>query len=87
MVVALLERTARAVENVSGEPRAIVSISEFAASFIVYEVFFWIDTNQSTRDLTEASNDVKIACWRALKDAGMTFSTDVATAVEVTTIP
>jgi len=82
-VVELLESATRAVRHVLPEPRAYVSISEFAASFIVYEVFFWMDTNISTRDIVSLSNDVKIACWRALKNAGMTFSTDVTTALEI----
>ncbi len=82
-VVALLEQTVRAVDNVADEPRAFVTIDEFAASFVVYKVYFWLDITQSSRDLTEVSNDVKIACWRALKDAGMTFSTDVSTAIEL----
>jgi small-conductance mechanosensitive channel len=86
-VIKLLETTIRAVPQVLKQPQPYVSISEFAANFIVYEVLFWMDTHISTRDIVALSNDVKIACWRALSEAGMTFSTDVTTNLEIKSMP
>lgn len=84
-VLALLERTARAVPDVIDDPQAVVTIKEFADNFIVYEVFIWIDLARSARDLVAVTNDAKIRCWRALRDAGMTFSTDVTSSIELQT--
>lgn len=86
-VVSLLQGTIRDVEDVLPEPRAFVSIKEFADNWVVYEVFFWVDINTSRRDLVGVSNDVMVQCWRALRDAGMTFSTDVASALEIKSAP
>ncbi|MDT8320315.1 MAG: mechanosensitive ion channel family protein [Xanthomonadales bacterium] len=86
-VVELLERTTRGVPDVLADPRAFVSIKGFTASFIEYEVFFWMDTTRSRRDLVAVTNDAKVRCWRALRDAGMTFSTDVTTALDIQSIP
>lgn len=86
-VIELLQRTASAVANVLEQPAPVVSVREFADSHVVYELFFWMDTRKSKRDLVSLSNDVKVACWRALKDAGMTFSTDVTTALDIQSVP
>jgi small-conductance mechanosensitive channel len=86
-VIALLQQTIRGVEDVLPEPRAFVSIKQFADSWIVYEVFFWVDINTSRRGLVDLTNDVMIQCWRVLRDAGMTFSTDVTSAIEIKTAP
>ena len=86
-VVALLEKTIRQVQDVLPEPQAFVSIKEFADSWIVYELFFWVDINISRRGLVGISNDVMTQCWRVLRDAGMTFSTDVTSALEIKTAP
>ena len=82
-VLALLKRTVRAVPGVVFDPKAVVVIKDFAASVIVYEVFLFVDLFAGESDLLAVSNDAKIRCWRALKEAGMTFSTDVATAIEL----
>jgi len=82
-VLALLERTLRATPDIIADPQAYVDIKAFADSVIVYEAFFWIDVNHAARGLVEVTNDAKIRCWRALKEAGMTFSTDVTTAIEL----
>ena len=86
-VVSLLQNTIRKVEDVLPEPRAFVSIKQFADSWIVYEVFFWVDVNASRRNLVGVTNDVMIQCWRVLRDAGMTFSTDVTSALEIMSAP
>lgn len=86
-VISLLQSAVRAVPQVLNEPKANVSIDEFAASYVVYEVFFWMNTHISTRDIVALSNDVKIACWRALREAQMTFSTDVTTALDIRSMP
>jgi len=86
-VISLLQNTIRKVEDVLPEPRAFISIKQFADSWIVYEVFFWVDVNTANRGLVDITNDVMIQCWRVLRDAGMTFSTDVTTALEIMSIP
>lgn len=86
-VVTLLQDTIRQVEDVLPEPLAFVSIKEFADSWIVYEVFFWVDINVSRRGLVGITNDVMTQCWRVLRDTGMTFSTDVTSALEIKTAP
>jgi small-conductance mechanosensitive channel len=86
-VVSLLQNMVRQVEDVLPEPQAIVSIKEFADSWIVYEVFFWVDVTKSARGLVDVTNDVKIQCWRVLGDAGMTYSTDVTSALEIKSVP
>ena len=86
-VVSLLQDTIRKVGDVLPEPRAFVSIKEFADGWIVYQVFFWVDITTSRRDLVSVTNDVMIQCWRVLRDAGMTFSTDVTSALEIKSAP
>lgn len=82
-VIDLLQETASGVPNVLRQPGSVVSIREFADSHVLYELWFWMDTRSSSRDIVALSNDVKVACWRALKEAGMTFSTDVTTALDI----
>lgn len=86
-VVSLLQNMVRQVEDVLPEPQALVSIKEFADSWIVYEVFFWVDVTTSRRGLVDVTNDVMIQCWRVLGDAGMTYSTDVTSALEIKSVP
>lgn len=86
-VVALLQDTIRQVLDVLPEPSAFVSIKEFADGWIVYELFFWVDITTSRRDLVTVTNDVMIQCWRVLRDAGMTFSTDVTSTLEIKSAP
>lgn len=86
-IVTLLEEAANSVSNVLKEPKAFVSIETFADSHVVYGVYFWMDTTRSKRGIVALSNDVKTACWKALADAGMTFSTDVTTALDIKSVP
>ncbi len=86
-VVALLESTVRRIPDVLADPQAFVSINSFADSYIEYQLFFYLDTNSSKRDIVTLKNDVMINCWRALNEAGMTFSTDVTTALDVNSVP
>jgi small-conductance mechanosensitive channel len=86
-VVTLLKSTVRRVPDVLPDPRAFVSIEAFADSYIEYQVFFYLDTHTSKRDIVTLKNDVMISCWRALNEAGMTFSTDVTTALDVQSAP
>jgi len=86
-VLGLLESAVRGVPNVLPKPQAFASIEQFADNFVVYGVYFWMDTNASSRDIVQLSNDVKAACWRALRDAGMTFSTDVSMALDIRSAP
>jgi len=86
-VVALLEKSVARINDVLAAPRPYVSIKEFGAHYVEYEVFFWLDVTKSERGFIAVRNDVKINCWRALRDAGMTFSTDVSTALEIKGVP
>jgi small-conductance mechanosensitive channel len=86
-VVALLERTVRGIPDVLPDPRAFVMIQSFADSYVEYQVFFYLDTNESKRNIVELKNDVMTSCWRALREAGMTFSTDITTALDVKSVP
>jgi len=82
-VLELLEQAVRGAPDVAADPMAYVGIKAFADSVIVYEIFFWMDLTHSERGLVEVTNDVMVRCWRALKEAGMTFSTDVSTTIEL----
>lgn len=87
VVISLLQGVVRELQDVLPEPKAFVSIKQFADSWITYEVFFWVDINVSHRDLVGVTNDAMIQSWRALREAGMTFSTDVTTALEIKSMP
>lgn len=86
-VVSLLQSTIRKVEDVLPDPEAFVSIQQFADNWIVYEIFFWVDVNSSRRNLAGVTNDVMIQCWRVLGETGMTFSTNVTSALEIKSAP
>jgi small-conductance mechanosensitive channel len=86
-VLQLLESAARNVPEVLAEPAAFACVKEFADSHIVYEVFFWMDTRNSKRSVDALATDVKVGCWRALSEAGMTFSTDVSTSLDIRSVP
>lgn len=86
-VKALLLQATGKVDEVLKKPPYFINIDEFGSGYIVYEVFFWIDVNDSKRNLVEIRNEVKINCWRALKEAGMTFSTDVSTGIDIQSMP
>lgn len=86
-VLSLLQKAAAEVADVLDDPRPFAIIKEFASSYIEYEVFFWIDVNKSERGFIDLRNDVKISCWRALREAGMTFSTDVTTGLNIQNAP
>lgn len=86
-VVELLRQAATQVSDVLDNPGPFVTVEEFAAQYIEYEVFFWLDMNESEHDLIDTQNDVKISCWRALRSAGMTFSTDVTSGLDIQTAP
>jgi small conductance mechanosensitive channel len=75
-VLDLLRRAAAAVAGVLADPQPTVMLKGFVAHYIEYEIFFWIDENKTERGLDAIENDVKVNCWHALRDAGMTFSTD-----------
>lgn len=83
---AVMERLAAAAAGVAAvlsEPAPQVAIKGYSDAVIEYEVFFWVDLNASARTLLESDNAVKLACWRSLREAGMTFSTDVTTGLEI----
>ena len=86
-VIELLNRVVRNVEDVLDSPQPFVSISEFGSQYIEYEVFFWLDSNNNPRGFVTTSNDVQTSCWKALREAGMTFSTDVTAGIEIKTVP
>jgi small-conductance mechanosensitive channel len=86
-VLSLLTITARTSPQVLDDPAATVSVKEFAADYIEYEVFFHFDVTRLDGSLADAVNGVKIRCWRALREAGLTFSSDVSSALELKTVP
>lgn len=86
-VLDILRNAAAGVPNVLDEPRAFVTVKEFGAHFIVYEVFFWLDVDKNERGYIDVQNDVKISCWRALGDAGFSFSTDADSGLSIHSIP
>ncbi len=86
-VIALLEKAAGGTDGVLSDPRPYVTLKDFSAQFVEYEVFFFFDVKVSKRDYNEISNDVMINCWRELRDAGMTFSTDAGGGLEITRVP
>lgn len=86
-VISLLEQSIRTVPEVLSEPAPFVTVKEFASQYIEYEVFFWLDVSKDQRAYTTVCNDVMIACWKALGDAGMTFSTDVTTGLDIKSAP
>ena len=86
-VISLLESTVSGSADVLDSPKSFVTVKNFSGQHIEYEVFFWIDVTKSKLGYIEVQNTAKINCWRALRDANMTFSTDVTTALEIKTMP
>ena len=86
-VIDLLRSVASNVGDVLASPKPFVEVNEFGSDYIEYEVFFWLDSNNNPRGFVTTTNDVKTGCWRALQDAGMTFSTDVMSGVELKSAP
>ena len=86
-VIALLEKAAKRTIGVLPDPSAFVTVDDFEAQFIRYEVFFWIDETSNKRGYVATLNDAKINCWRALRDAGMTFSSDVSSGIDILSAP
>ena len=86
-VVALLKQAVIGSDGVVTEPAPYITIKEFAAQYVEYEVFFFLDENQGKQGYIEISNHVMINCWHALRDAGMTFSTDVSSGLEIQSVP
>lgn len=86
-VIGLLEEAVRETNHVLPEPKGFVSIGAFEANWIVYEVIFWVEVAPSQADLVRITNQVKVNCWRALREAGVTFSTDIAAPLEIRSVP
>jgi small-conductance mechanosensitive channel len=77
----------RAVPDVLPDPSPAIDIAAFSDAVMHYQVMFWIDVTTSSQTLLEVQNAVKAACWAALRDAGMTFSSDVTAGIDVKTAP
>lgn len=86
-VLEVLRAAIVATPDVLPEPAASVALKEFSESFVTYEVFYWIDVTSMSRGAGEVRNDAKVRCWRALQEAGLTFSTDVTTGIDLKTVP
>ncbi len=84
-VLALLREAAAGEPAILHDPAPVVSVAQFDASYVVYQVFFWVDVDAS--NFTGAQNGVKMRCWRALQSAGMTFSANTSTSVDVGVLP
>ena len=69
------------------DPEAFVSIQSFSDAWITYECFFWIDVHTSSKGMGDITNEVKTECWKALGSAGMTFSTDVTSGLDIQHVP
>ncbi len=78
-----LEDAVQGVADVLDDPAPFVTLKQFGDQFIEYEVFFWVDIDASQRGLVAISNDLKMRCWRALSLAGVTFSSDVTTGIQI----
>jgi small-conductance mechanosensitive channel len=87
LAITLLEQAVRDTDGVLAEPQPYITVKEFAAQYIEYEVFFFLDLNLGKRGYNEISNEVMVNCWRALRDTGMTFSTDVTSGFEIISAP
>lgn len=86
-VIALLDKAVREVADVLESPEPFITINEFASQYVEYEVFFWLDVHNNPRGFVGTNNDVRVSCWRALRDAGMTFSTDVTAGIDIQSVP
>lgn len=86
-VIAQLKNAVSNSADVLASPKPFVTVKNFSGQHIEYEVFFWIDVTKSQRSYIEVQNIAKITCWRSLRDANMTFSTDVTTALEIRSVP
>lgn len=86
----VLQRLRAATVEVPGvldQPAAVVTIGSFGAAYVEYEVFFFVDLSLGGPGLLDVQNAVKAACWRALRESGMTFSTDVRTGLDIASLP
>lgn len=86
-VVRVLEDALRGVDDLLSDPESFVAVNAFGDAFVEYEVFVWIDTQASERSYVAILNDVKFRCWRALREAELTFSTDVSSAIDILSAP
>jgi small conductance mechanosensitive channel len=86
-VIELMLNAVKSTPDVLEDPVPFISIKAFAAHVIEYEVFFYIDVTRSERGLITTRNDVKIRCRDALNKAGVTFSTDVPTGIDIVSLP
>ena len=86
-IIKLLVEATTGVTDVLKDPHPFVTVKEFGAQHIEYEVFFYLDVNKTERGYVALRNDVKIRCWRALRDANMTFSTDVSAGLDIKSVP
>lgn len=82
----LLEAT-RAADGVLERPEADVVVADLAASTVELEVRFWVDTLKDGAHLAVVTGAVMEACHAALRDAGITFSSDVTTRVALSGSP
>lgn len=86
-VIAVLESALGQLPDVLADPPPLVSIRHFDAQVVEYQVLFWLDQNVTTQGPAQVERQARIACWRALREAGMTFSTDVRSGVDITSLP
>jgi small-conductance mechanosensitive channel len=86
-VLGQLRAAVTAVPGVLEAPAPVFTIRSFAAAYVEYEVFFFVDLSSGGPGMVDTQNAVKAACWHALRASGMTFSTDVKSALEIASIP
>ncbi len=79
----LLLATVAAVDGVLEEPPPTVSITGLAPAWVELEVVFWIDTFDQQVSLPQVRTEVMDGCRTALREAGLTLSSDVTSAIDL----
>ena len=82
-VIGILKVATQRVGGVLAEPASFVTIKDFADQYVSYEVFFWVDIDNNEQGLVDVRNAVKAACWAALREAQMTFSSNLVSSIDV----
>ncbi len=83
---AALELLLESTRNVSGvldQPAPAAFVSALAPNYIELEVGFWVDTKEQNTLALPVRTEALKAARIALRDAGLTFSSDVTTNIQI----
>lgn len=80
VALALLRRVVAGTKGVLEAPPVITELADFADSWMVCRVHFWIDTTAGT-SLSSTRTAAMIATRRALREDGFTLSSDTTTSL------